>query len=597
MSTRAKPWRVSAASEGEDADHGIRKQFELFTNYDQTIQRCSFSTMNSFGIYYKAHIAASNPPKNYIRKGSSMSPQEIVRDFQKAIENKQIFLHYQPQYNHSTHQMIGAEALMRWNHPAYGMQSPAEFIPVLEESGLIHKADLCAFEMLCAFQQRCISSGIKPLPISFNISRFDFYQHDYVAEIEEIRKRYSIPVTLLRAEITETAAVTGTVLMITVIQKLHDCGYYVEMDDFGAGYSSLNALKDLPVDAIKLDMHFLSGDINGKGGTIIKSVIQMAKWMSIATIAEGVETVQQADFMRSIGCNYIQGFLYSKPMPEEELIELLKTTGSESIMPPMELSVNAVNFWNPDSFETLIFSKYVGAAAVFSFENGKVEILRVNPKYVTEMGMDLTEDDYVRVNPWEHQSENSRQIYEDTIRRAIASGKEETCETWRRFQSECCGEQNICIRSHIQVLGKSDEQVILYARIRNITAEKQMYDEVSESERRFRFASEQANVYAWEYDIATKEMRPCFRCMRDLGLPPLVKNYPEPVIDAGIFPQDYADMYRDWHRQLEAGVEHLEAIIPLTVGRVPFHVRYTNSFDENGKPVKAFASATLVVDN
>ena len=103
-------------------------------------------------------------------------------------------------------------------------------------------------------------------------------------------------------------------------------------------------------------------------------------------------------------------------------------------------------------------------------------------------------------------------------------------------------------------------------------------------------------MYAWEYDIATKEMRPCFRCMRDLGLPPLVKNYPEPAIDAGIFPQDYADMYRDWHRQLEDGVDHLEAVIPLTVGRVPLIVRYTTEFDKDGKPVKAYGSATLVVE-
>ncbi len=104
-------------------------------------------------------------------------------------------------------------------------------------------------------------------------------------------------------------------------------------------------------------------------------------------------------------------------------------------------------------------------------------------------------------------------------------------------------------------------------------------------------------MYAWEYTIGTKQMRPCFRCMRDLGLPPLVENYPEPAIAAGIFPQDYADMYRDWHRQLEDGVGELEAIIPLTVGRVPFHVRYTTEFDENGKPLKAYGSATLVVDD
>lgn len=121
-------------------------------------------------------------------------------------------------------------------------------------------------------------------------------------------------------------------------------------------------------------------------------------------------------------------------------------------------------------------------------------------------------------------------------------------------------------------------------------------DALYNSERKFRFASEQANVYAWEYDIATKEMRPCFRCMRDLNVPPVVYNYPEPLIENSIFPPDHADMYRDWMKQIENGADHLEAIIPLTVGRVPFHVRYTTEFDENGKPLKAYGSATPVVD-
>ena len=109
-------------------------------------------------------------------------------------------------------------------------------------------------------------------------------------------------------------------------------------------------------------------------------------------------------------------------------------------------------------------------------------------------------------------------------------------------------------------------------------------------------AADQANVYAWEYTIATKEMRPCFRCMRDLGLPSLIENYPEPVIESGLFQPDYADEYRDWHRRIAEGEKSIEGIMPLTVGRVPFHVRYTTEFDENGRPLKAYGSATMVVE-
>ncbi len=132
--------------------------------------------------------------------------------------------------------------------------------------------------------------------------------------------------------------------------------------------------------------------------------------------------------------------------------------------------------------------------------------------------------------------------------------------------------------------------------IRNITSEKNSFNAMLDTERRFKMASEQVNIYFWEYTVSTKEMRPCFRCMRDLGLPPLLRNYPDSAIEMGIFPPEVADMYRDWHVQVANGVKELEAIIPLTPERIPFHVRYTTEFDENGHPVKAYGSAALVVD-
>jgi PAS domain-containing protein len=388
-------------------------------------------------------------------------------------------------------------------------------------------------------------------------------------------------------------------LITSVLKKLHEYGYVVEMDDFGSGYSSLNILKDLSVDVIKLDMRFLSGSIGGRGGTILNAVVQMAKWLGTPVIAEGVETLEQADYMKSIGCKYIQGYLYSKPVGEDEFREKLKQLDYEPLVPPIDLvtEMDAGRFWDPKSMETLVFNNFVGGAVIFSYQNGKAEILRVNKKYVKEIGMNMLEQDIIDGDPWESMDSKNRRIYEDTLKRAISSNEEESCETWRLICSKTCGEDRICIRSYIRLIGKTETQYLFYAMVQNITAEKKRWDELYESERKFRFASEQANVYAWEYDISTKEMRPCFRCMRDLNLPPLVENYPEPAIEVGIFPPDYADMYREWMRKLDTGeVDTLEGIIPLTVGRVPFHVRYTLERDENGKPLKAYGSATLVVD-
>lgn len=527
-----------------------------------------------------------------------MHSKEIVNGITTAIRERNLYPCYQPQINHSTGRMVGAEALMRWCHPDFGLQFPSDFIPVLEINDLIYWADLYIFECVCQFLRKCLDNGVPVVPISVNMSRYDIYHHEYVDEIEKIRKRYDIPVKFLRVEITESSAIGGMELMTKTIGQLKDCGYIVEMDDFGSGYSSLNILKNLDVDMIKLDIGFLDGDIGGRGGIILSSVVQMAKWLGTPLIAEGVETVEQADYMKSLGCNYIQGFLYAKPMPEDEFLETLKKTQHEPTVPAMKLidTMNAGKFWNPDSMETLIFSNFVGAAALFTYQEGKTEILRVNDKYTRELAMNLSAQEVIGLDPRQGLNESNWNIYEATIQKAIASGEEETCETWRDIHSKCCGDDRICIRSFLRVIGKAGKQYLIYAMVQNITAEKKTFQKVYESDQKFRHASEQANVYAWEYTIATKEMRPCFRCMRDLGLPAVVKNYPEPAIEAGIFPPDYADMYRDWHRRLAEGEPSLEAVIPLTVGRIPFHVRYTTEFDENGKPLKAYGSATLVVD-
>ncbi len=529
-----------------------------------------------------------------------MNEPELVGCFEDALQFDHIYAVYQPQINHSTGRMVGAEALMRWKHPIYGVQMPGDFIPVLEKNNLIYRADLHIFETVCKFQRKCLDQGISIIPISVNMSRYDIYNTNYVEEIEAIRMKYDIPVQYLRLEITESSAIGGLELITRVLRQLHDRGYTVEMDDFGSGYSSLNILKDLDVDVIKLDMAFLAGKIGGRGGTILSSIVQMTKWLGTPVIAEGVETMEQADYMKSTGCNYIQGYLYYKPLSEEEFLVKMMQLDHEPLTPGMHLvkTLDAGKFWDPNSMETLIFNNFVGGAAIFTYdvENHALDILRVNRKYVKELGMNMSEHEIIGKDPWAFHDEKSREKYEKALKRAIEFKDEEMVETWRTFVSDCCGEDRICIRTYLRVIGDAGTQYLFYSMVQNVTAEKKRDIQLAEDEARYKFAFEQANVYAWEYTIATKEMRPCFRCMRDLGLPPLIKNYPEPVIENGVFPLDYADMYRDWHKQLEQGVDYLEAIIPLTVGRVPFHVRYTLEKDENGRPLKAYGSATLVID-
>lgn len=527
-----------------------------------------------------------------------LSEHEIVSIMENSLAESHFVVHFQPQYNHSTGMHIGAEALVRWNHPERGLISPALFIPIFEKNDFITKLDYYVFRSVCRFLRKCMDKKLPLIPVSVNFSKLDIFEPDFVESIEAMRKEYDIPVKYLRLEITETAIAGDTERTNEVIQKLHDHGYVVEMDDFGSGYSSLNVLKDIKLDIIKMDMKFLEKESEGnRGGTILSSVVRMAKWLNLPVIAEGVETVQQADFLRSIGCDCIQGYLYSRPLTEENYEALLSKSCVGAEIPRMDLieTLNAHNFWNPDSLETLIFSNYVGGAAIFEYRLGKAEVLRVNQKYLQEICMNLTEKELIESDPFAVFDEENRRIYVETLERAIATGEEQECETWRTLSSACCGSETICLRSNIRMIGKSDNSILFYAIIRNITNEKNHYDALQDSEHRFKIASEQVNIYYWEYTVATKEMRPCFRCMRDLDLPPLLTNYPETMFERGIFPMEVYEMYTDWHRQIEKGVPHLEAVIPLTADRIPYRIRYTTEFDENGNPVKAYGSAALVV--
>lgn len=600
---------------GEELELMLKRFLEKISNYDLPLEitcnigiyvtgeeKVSVDLMIDRAVLAQEVIKGSYTTKyNYFTnqlRDEMLTKQEIVGMMTTALEEEHFVVYYQPQYEHSTGRLVGAEALVRWNHPEKGIISPGIFIPIFEENGFITKLDLYVFEQVCRFIQKCLEEGKTIVPISSNFSKYDIIMSDFVEKLEKIRNQYEIPVKYLRIEITETAVEGNSQHVCDVVDKLHQHGYVVEMDDFGTGYSALNVLKDIDLDILKLDMLFLRNDSdNHRGGIIVSSVVRMAKWMGLPVIAEGVETVEQADFLRSVGADYIQGYLYSRPLPQEQYEELVSKSIVGTTEPKVDFieQFNAFDFWNPQSQDTLIFNNFVGGAAIFEFRGDVFEFIRVNQKYLKEISMNLTEKDLIQSKPLEVFDEVNKKIFLDTLKLAVETMDEQECETWRTYSSSCCGDERICIRSNLRVIGKSADSYIIYGLIRNITAEKEYYGAILDSERRFKMASEQVNIYYWEYTVATREMRPCFRCMRDLGLPALLTNYPESAIEMGVFPPEVADMYRDWHRQIAEGVPELEEVIPLTMNRVPFRVKYTTEFDEGGQPVKAYGSAALIV--
>lgn len=246
----------------------------------------------------------------------------VVKEMQRALDEDEFKIFLQPQYDYRTNKMVSAEALTRWMHPGHKMMTPDQFIPVFEKNNFIKKLDLHVFEKVCALQRRGLDENLRVIPIAVNFSRVDLFSRELADDLEVICAKYDIDKSLVRLEITESAYANEPEQLVAAIEKLRAVGFVVEMDDFGSGYSSLNTLYEMPVDAVKLDMRFIDGSQTQKGRFIIDTIVHMMKLLDIPLIAEGVETKNQASFLHSIGCNIMQGYFYARPMPVEEFVLL-----------------------------------------------------------------------------------------------------------------------------------------------------------------------------------------------------------------------------------------------------------------------------------
>ena len=277
---------VKAALAAEKCRHNVMHYYEVYDDEEEKIQR---------------------------------QEMEVVRDMHTAIDEKQFTVFLQPKVNVYDEKACGAEALVRWIHPKKGMIPPNIFIPVFEKNGFIADLDYYMWEQVCILLRKWIDEGKKINPVSVNVSRISLYNPNLVHKLLKLINKYGIAPQYLHLEITESAYMTNPSMMLMIIEDLHKAGFTILMDDFGSGYSSLNTLKDFPIDMLKIDMNFLPrGSMAERSMIIISSVIDMAKRLGIKVIMEGVETQEQRDFLRDLQCDYIQGYLYSKPIPVTE---------------------------------------------------------------------------------------------------------------------------------------------------------------------------------------------------------------------------------------------------------------------------------------
>ncbi len=319
---------------------------------------------NRFICVYKPGLEKDNEKTAY-----------IVENLDRAISEGWIEPFLQPVIRTLTGELCSAEALARWRDPKLGLISPESFVPILEKKGLSYKLDMCIVERVIELLQHRILADEPVFPISVNISRSDFDFCDPVKIIAEKCDAHQVRRDLICVEITETALISDMGLLHSAIDRFHAEGFEVWMDDFGSGYSSLNVLKNFDFDEIKIDMGFLR-NFNEKSKKIVTAMVRMAKELGIHTLAEGVETEDHVEFLRSIGCERMQGYYYGKPQPAMESVEHLKKKG---ILPESrERSALFQKIGFIDALNPLPF-------AIFTLQNEEFRILYGNEMFMKEL--------------------------------------------------------------------------------------------------------------------------------------------------------------------------------------------------------------------
>lgn len=319
-----------------------------------------------------------------------LAEQQIVNDMKTALRNREFVLYFQPIYDLTTERIASAEALVRWLHPQKGLISPGQFIPLFEKNGFITDLDIYVWDNTCRLIRAWIDSGCNVVPVAVNVSRMDIYEPGLPDILMGIINKYELTPQHISLEITETAYTQSPVQLIKAVRTLHELGFTIEMDDFGSGYSSLNMLSELPLDMLKIDMQFLhSHTQENRKGNILNFIISLAKWLGLAVVAEGIEMHAQMVFLRSMGCNYGQGYYFSKPLSEDNFSHLLRTGTREGGLKTSESLdlVKLEEIWNPLSPFNVIFNSCMGALAIFECVGENIKFVRGNDCFFKTMGI------------------------------------------------------------------------------------------------------------------------------------------------------------------------------------------------------------------
>lgn len=519
--------------------------------------------------------------------------REVVAGIESALREDRIELFLQPKCNIRTGKIVGAEALARWRHPERGIVAPGEFIPLIERNGLVCSLDLRVWEKTAAWIRGLIDEGVQPVPVSVNVSRADIYLVDVAAELHALVERYGIEPSLIEVEITESAYSERPDRIVAAFDELAERGFTVLMDDFGSGYSSLNMLKDINVDVLKIDMRFLDRD-DRRSKDIMESVIRMARWLDLPVIAEGVETREQVNFLLDVGCSYAQGYYYARPM-EAAAFEALLTDGSKvqheqcALQDARRPILDFRDLLHENTISDRMLSSIIGSVALYSYADGDLRLIRGNEAYrrlIATLGEGVNgAEEGGSLLPFVHDEDRDALVAaaEETVRSCPDDGVEVVV---RRMGTNGCHWHKM----RLFHLNTTNGSATVYGSVTDVTERMEYMEALRKSEQRFEMTLEASGTVVFELDIPTRTARYSEFLQQAFGLAETVANAPEGFIEQGTVAEESIEDFRAIYRDLYAGAPRTSAVVRAIMGdgsRAWNRVTLLAMPNEAGAPVKA----------
>ena len=325
---------TNALSSGSESPHYGRfvVKFGIYADVDHTLAAAAICDRATLALgKIKKKFGTNIAWYDDEMRDLQLREHQIEQMMESALAQRQFVVYYQPKHNLHTDATGGAEALVRWISPDMGFVSPGQFIPLFERNGFITNLDFYIWEEVCRELRRCIDAHLPVLPISVNVSRMDFEVSDLAERIAAMVDKYGLDHSLLHIELTESMYTDNPQQIEHTLAALHQNGFFIELDDFGAGYSSLTSLSTLTLDVMKIDMSLIRHAARTNDYSILRFATLLADGMRLKTVVEGVETEDQVAALKVLGCDYIQGYFFSKPLPAEEYEAYLTTHCAQEV--------------------------------------------------------------------------------------------------------------------------------------------------------------------------------------------------------------------------------------------------------------------------